>query len=185
MKRPELGNLLTTLVVLTYPLLIWYAQGKIEPRLLALALLALALLRLVTLRLTPRYRWMSLAALALATPALLWNALLPLKLYPVAISIGMLMLFGHSLLHPPSLIERLARLQDPQLPAFAVAYTRRVTQVWCIFFALNGAIAFATAVWASPAIWSLYTGVISYLAMGVLFVGEYLLRLYVRRQHHA
>jgi len=185
MKKPDLGKLLTALVVLAYPLLIWYAHGKIEPWLLALVLLALALLRLLTLRLERRYRWLSLAALALALPALCWNAMLPLKLYPVAVNLVMLSVFGHSLLHPPSLIERLARLQDPQLPAFAVAYTRRVTQVWCGFFVLNGSIALGLAVWASSALWSLYTGVISYLAMGMLFAGEYLVRLYVRRQHHA
>jgi uncharacterized membrane protein len=184
MKRSELGRLLTTLAVMAYPLLIWCAHDQIEPRLLALALVVLAVLRLWNVSLARRYRWMSIAAVLLAAPALLYNSLLPLKLYPVAISLGLLALFGHSLLHPPSIIERLARLQEPQLPGFAVTYTRRVTQVWCIFFVLNGSIAFATAIWASPAVWSLYTGVISYLAMGVLFATEYLVRLYVRRQHH-
>ncbi|WP_050475907.1 hypothetical protein [Herbaspirillum rhizosphaerae] len=185
MKKPDFANILTTLVILVYPLLIWYAHGKMEPRMLALALVAVAVLRLLTFRLGQRYRWMSLAALALAAPALLWNALLPLKLYPVIVSLGMLALFGASLVRPPSIIERLARLQDPDLPAFAVAYTRRVTQVWCGFFALNGGIAFATAVWASEAVWSLYTGLISYVLMGALFVGEYIVRFYVRRHHHA
>ncbi len=185
MKRPETAQVLTTLVILAYPLLIWYAHGRIEPRHLALVLLGVAALRLLTFRMGQRYRWMSLAALLLAAPALFWNALLPLKLYPVAISIGMLALFGASLLRPPSIIERIARIQDPDLPAFAIAYTRRVTQVWCLFFALNGGIAFATAVWASEAVWSLYTGLIAYLLMGALFAGEYLVRLYVRRQHHA
>ncbi|MFL9880499.1 hypothetical protein PQR63_19025 [Herbaspirillum rhizosphaerae] len=185
MKKPDFAHVLTTLIILVYPLLIWYAHGKIEPRLLALALVAVAVLRLLASKLSQRYRWMSLAALALAAPALFWNAMLPLKLYPVAVSLGMLALFGASLVRPPSVIERLARLQDPNLPAFAVAYTRRVTQVWCAFFALNGGIAFATAVWASEAIWSLYTGLISYVLMGALFVGEYVVRLYVRRHHHA
>lgn len=185
MKRPELPNLLGTLLILLYPLLIWSAHGKLEPRQLALLLLAIGGVRLLTSRLSRNYRWTGIAALALAAPALYWNALLPLKLYPVAISAGMLALFGYSLVNPPSMIERLARLRDPNLPSFAVAYTRRVTQVWCGFFALNGFIAFATAMWASPAIWSMYTGVISYVAMGVLFAGEYLVRLYMRRRHHA
>src|SRR5450830_1238000 len=185
MKKPDFTTILTTLIILVYPLLIWVAHGKIAPRLLALVLVALAALRLLTFKLNPRYRWMSLAALALAAPALFWNALLPLKLYPVIVSFGMLFLFGASLVRPPSMIERLARLQDPNLPLFAIHYTRRVTQVWCVFFALNGGIAFATAVWASEAIWSLYTGVISYLLMGALFVGEYIVRVYVRRYHHA
>lgn len=185
MKRPDIAQVLTTLVILVYPLLIWYAHGRIEPRQLALLLLGIAALRLLTFKMGQRYRWMSLAALLLAAPALFWNTLLPLKLYPVAISIGMLALFGASLLRPPSIIERLARSQDPDLPPFAIAYTRHVTQIWCLFFALNGSIAFATAVWASEAAWSLYTGVISYVLMGLLFVGEYVVRFYVRRHHHA
>jgi len=92
MKRPDTAQVLTTLVILAYPLLIWYAHGRIEPRQLALALLGVAALRLLTFKIGQRYRWMSLAALVLAAPALFWNALLPLKLYPVAISIGMLAL---------------------------------------------------------------------------------------------
>ncbi|MFJ3045524.1 hypothetical protein ACIPEN_06825 [Herbaspirillum chlorophenolicum] len=185
MKRPDLPNILGTLLILLYPLLIWTAHGKLEPRMLALLLVAIAAVRLLTSSLSRNFRWTGLAALGLAAPALYWNALLPLKLYPVAISAGMLALFGYSLFKPPSMIERLARLRDPNLPNFAIAYTRRVTQVWCVFFALNGSIAFATAMWASSAVWSMYTGVISYVAMGVLFAGEYLVRLYVRRQHHA
>jgi uncharacterized membrane protein len=185
MKKPELSKLLSVLLILLYPLLIWSAHGKVEPRLLAMLLIAIAALRLLTVRVSRNLRWTGVLALLLAAPALYWNALLPLKLYPVAISAGMLAVFGYSLFHPPSIIERMARLTDPDLPPFAVAYTRRVTQVWCLFFALNGGIAFITAMWCSPAVWSMYTGVISYAVMGLLFGGEYLVRLYVRRQHHA
>lgn len=185
MKRPELPRLLGTLLILLYPLLVWSAHGRLEPRVLALLLVVIAGARLLSSRLSRHYRWTGIAALALAAPALYWNALLPLKLYPVAISAGMLALFGYSLYKPPSIIERLARLRDPDLPAFAIAHTRRVTQVWCAFFAVNGGIALATALWASPAVWSMYTGVISYVAMGVLFAGEYLVRLHLRRRHHA
>jgi len=58
----------------------------------------------------------------------------------------------------PSMIERLARLREPRLPQAAIAYTRRVTQVWCVFFAINGAIALVTAIWASDQVWALYNG---------------------------
>ena len=71
------------------------------------------------------------------------------------VNASLLVLFAASLLHPPSLIERLARLQQPDLPAAAVAYTRRVTQVWCGFFVLNGSIAAYTALYASAAQWAL------------------------------
>jgi uncharacterized membrane protein len=53
-----------------------------------------------------------------------------------------------------------------------------------VFFLINGAIALATALWASEAVWSLYTGVISYGLMGALFGIEFLVRLRFKRLHH-
>ena len=55
-------------------------------------------------------------------------------------------------------------MQEPDLDARGQAYTRRVTQVWCGFFVLNGSLALATALWASEEIWALYNGLIAYLA---------------------
>ena len=75
------------------------------------------------------------------------------------------------------MIERLARLQHPDLPPEGVIYTRRVTQVWCAFFIINGAMALSTALWASLEIWSLYNGLIAYVLMGGLFAAEYLVRM--------
>jgi len=64
-----------------------------------------------------------------------------------------------------------------------VAYTRRVTQVWCGFFVLNGSVALVTALWASDATWALYNGLISYCLMGCLFAGEWLVRRKVKAGH--
>jgi uncharacterized membrane protein len=100
----------------------------------------------------------------------------------VLVNLVMLGLFSWTLLSPPSLIERLARLKEPDLPPSGVHYTRRVTQVWCGFFVLNGSIAAYTALYSSLATWTLYNGLISYLLMGLLFGGEFLLRLHVRKQ---
>ena len=72
------------------------------------------------------------------------NAVLPLKLYPVLVNTAMLSVFGYSLIFPPSMVERLARLREPELPPEAIGYTRRVTQLWSVFFALNGAAALIT-----------------------------------------
>jgi uncharacterized membrane protein len=113
------------------------------------------------------------------------NVWLPLKLYPVFVNTALLAIFAYSLIYPPSIIERFARLRDPDLPAQAIGYTRRVTQVWFVFFAINGAFALMTALWASPAIWTLYNGVIAYLMMGVLFAGEYFVRWHFKRQLNA
>lgn len=99
-------------------------------------------------------------------------------------NIFMLMIFGYSLMNPPSIIERIARRQEPDLPPAGMAYTRRVTQVWCVFFLVNACISLVTVLWASPTIWSLYNGIIAYILMGLLFGGEYLVRLRFKRRHH-
>ena len=64
-----------------------------------------------------------------------------------------------------------------------MAYTRKVTQVWCGFFVLNGGLALGTALWASDATWALYNGLIAYGLMGVLFAGEWVVRRRVRAGH--
>ncbi|MDY7578932.1 hypothetical protein RGU70_11430 [Herbaspirillum sp. RTI4] len=184
MKKHDLWTLPVLLLTLLYPLLIWLADGHVEPRWMALLLAAVAAARLLTMRSVRGRGWWAIALLAL-TALIFWgNAALPLKLYPVAVSVAMLALFGYSLIYPPSFIERMARLKEPDLPPQAVAYTRRVTQIWCVFFIINGSIALATALWMSAAVWSLYTGVISYGLMATLFCGEYLVRIRVRRQYH-
>lgn len=98
-----------------------------------------------------------------------------LKLYPVGMSLGALIIFVLTLYRPPSMIERFARLVEPDLPASGVVWTRKVTVVWCFFFAINAMIALAT-VFAPMKYWIIYNGFVSYLLMGILFLGEYILR---------
>lgn len=112
-----------------------------------------------------------------------WGAQAGLKFYPVLVNTGLLVAFGMSLLFPPSMVERLARLKEPDLPDSGVVYTRRVTQVWCVFFLLNGSLAAVTAIWASDEIWVLYNGMVAYILMGLLFAGEWLIRGYIRRRN--
>ncbi|MGS0743850.1 hypothetical protein ACVBEF_18840 [Glaciimonas sp. GG7] len=176
-------RVLSVLITLSYPLAIWLGHGLVAPRVLALLLILAAVIRLPTLKLSKASRWLIIAVLLLAAIAIWSNALLPLKLYPVIVNIGMLCAFGYSLAVPPSIIERMARLTDPKLPAYAIVYMRRVTQVWCGFFVINGALALITALWASQVVWSIYNGVVAYIAMGVLFAGEYLVRIVVKRRH--
>ncbi|OGB23133.1 MAG: hypothetical protein A3I66_09005 [Burkholderiales bacterium RIFCSPLOWO2_02_FULL_57_36] len=176
-------TVLTVFITLLYPLAIWLGHGQVEPRLLAGILLLAALTRLPALKVSKMARWWMGGALLLAAIAVWANAMLPLKLYPVLVSAVMLAVFGYTLVKPPSMVERFARMREPDLPPAAIGYTRRVTQVWCGFFAINGAIALSTALWASPAVWSIYNGVVSYLLMGLLFGGEFLTRLYFKRRH--
>ncbi len=167
---------------LAYPLVVYWALGRFEPRWLALLLFALALLRAVATR---QAVWLVAAAGAglLALLATLFNDALPLKLYPALVNVVMLGVFATSLVFPPSAIERIARLSEPDLPAHGVAYTRRVTQVWCGFFVVNGTLALATALWASDRVWALYNGLFAYALIGLLFAGEWLVRQRVKAAH--
>jgi uncharacterized membrane protein len=181
-ERRILRALTTSLVALAtvaYPLAVYVGMARLEPRRMALLLVALALARAAVSR---QALWLVAAAGAavLALAAGLGNAWLPLKLYPVLVNTVLLAVFGFSLWRPPTVIERLARLREPELPAAGVAYTRRVTQVWCGFFVFNGGIALATALWGSDAAWAFYNGLVAYVLMGALFGAEWLLRRRVR-----
>lgn len=170
---------LVALATLAYPLVIYFALGHVEPRWMALLLVVLALARAWVTR---EPFWLAAAAGAgvLGGVTLLGNSVLPLKLYPVLVSAVLFAVFAASLVKPPSAIERMARLTDPDLPPAAVAYTRKVTQVWCGFFVFNGAVSLGTALGASPEAWALYNGLLAYVLMGVLFAGEWLVRRRVK-----
>ncbi|MDN3576329.1 hypothetical protein QWZ03_06070 [Chitinimonas viridis] len=167
------------LLTLSYPVLVYLGLGRFEPRWLALLLAGLALLRAIATR-QPTWLAAAAGALLLALVTVVGNHALPLKLYPVLVNAVLLVVFCTSLIYPPSVIERLARLQEPDLPPEGVVYTRKVTQVWCGFFVLNGSIALVTALWASDAVWALYNGLIAYCLMGMLFAAEWLVRRRVR-----
>jgi uncharacterized membrane protein len=81
------------------------------------------------------------------------------------------------------MIERFARLAQPDLPEVAVIWTKKVTSVWCLFFILNTCIALYTVLFTSTQIWVLYNGFISYLLMGLLFAGEFILRKIHQRKN--
>ncbi|MFV0277053.1 MAG: hypothetical protein ACK5HY_07700 [Parahaliea sp.] len=128
---------------------------------------------------------LALALLLLALGMLWSNDPRWLRYYPVAVNLTLLLCFALSLCRGPPVVERLARLREPELPSAALSYTRRVTQVWCGFFALNGGAALYTALYSSLEVWALYNGLLAYLLMGALFGGEWLLRPRVRHSRHA
>jgi len=180
------GNILLAVVTLAYPALVYTGMVVFEPRALGMLLLAVLLLRhgrqITTLwRQTPgEERLLAASLLCLSLAIVVANREWLLRLYPAAMSFGVLAIFARSLFQPQTVIERIARLQEPDLPPEGVRYTRRVTEIWCAFLAINGIVAFAT-VFASREIWALWNGLLSYLCMGTLFAGEWLVRRHVRR----
>ena len=67
----------------------------------------------------------------------------------------------------------------------SVAHCRRVTQAWCVVLLVNILISIYTAFATSLQFWSLYNGVIVYFGFGAMLLGEYLLRIRLRRKWEA
>ena len=167
---------------LLYPVLIYYSLGRLEPRWLALGLAGLWLLRAALGRASQdRGRIALLAAIACALLAV-GNDAATLRWYPVLVNLAFLAVFGASLVSGPPLVERLARLTEPDLDARGQRYTRTVTQVWCGFFLLNGSVCAALALWGSWHWWAFYTGLLSYVLIALLMAGEWLVRQHLRNR---
>ncbi|MFJ4065490.1 hypothetical protein ACIPW4_09365 [Pseudomonas sp. NPDC089996] len=172
-----LGLLLAGLL---YPFAVHFGMAHFAPWQFGLLLGALWLARALSAPRRAGSLWMALAALAFCAVLGLSDSSQLLRWYPVLISAFMLALFGSTLLHGMPMAERLARLRDPELPPRAVRYTRRVTEVWSLFFLINGLIAASLTLWAPLNWWTFYNGVIAYAAMGLLFAIEWLIRQRVR-----
>ncbi len=161
---------------ISYPFLIYWGLQRYEAHLLLYLLLFLLLLRYLTGNKKSDRLLVLGAAAVILTVSLVWDFSISVKLYPVVINFGLFIIFSTSLIYPPTVIEKLARLQNSDLSDAAVCYTRKVTWVWCIFFIANGLVAAATAIWASDEIWVLYNGFIAYILIAILFAGEWLIR---------
>lgn len=165
-------NLFLTLTSIIYPLC-WFFLPQYRMELVAL-FAGLWTAKVFTSQGNMRY-FAGLLAIVL------WSlfALRTLELmtwYPAIVSGLMLIIFASSLFTSQSFVERIARLKEPNLPPAGVIYTRRVTQVWCVFFLAN-ILVIAVSIWQEFWLfWALYSGIISYLLMGMLFLGEWLVR---------
>lgn len=184
-------NILIILLLLCYPFAVYLGLNYLSPRYIALILVLALLLRLVVT--LPKAKnssakssllLFSLVGIFIGIVGVISNHIAITKLYPVAINFLLLALFSYSLLCPPTVIERIARIKEANLSARAIEYTRKVTIVWCMFFALNGGIALWTALFAATKIWVFYNGCLSYILIGVLFATEFTYRHWVKRKNH-
>ncbi|MDX3774799.1 hypothetical protein QE250_11785 [Chromatiaceae bacterium AAb-1] len=178
---PKVLAVLLKAALCLYPFYVWYAISYWHP---AAALLPVAMLLLLKSCLPGTERttraFFAITALFLLLALWLEQAEQAMLFYPVWVNAGLLLLFSASLIFPPPVIERLARLMEGELDARGIAYTRKVTQVWCVFFLLNGGIAAITAVIGNWNIWLWYNGVISYGLMGLLMLIEWQVRRVVK-----
>lgn len=185
-------KIVLAIITLLYPLVVFYGLTEFSVRWLSLVLLLLFLLRLWLLKnnkddqakkilSSNSKQAISVIVLLLLLFSFIFGENIGLLFYPVVINSALALVFLYSLVNPPPVIERLARLSQTDLPPHAIRYTRKVTKVWLGFFIINAIIASYTALFTSIATWTLYNGLIAYLLMALLFVGEYLVRIKVQK----
>ncbi len=118
----------------------------------------------------------------LAYQAVSGNAAWPLRLAPAvphaAIYFFLLWLFGRTLRQDGEpLITGVARRVHGTLTPEIEAYTRRVTQAWCGFFAAQILVSGLLFAFAPLEIWSLFVGVLNFPLIILMFCAEYLYRV--------
>lgn len=173
--------LLTGILLLAWPFIIWFglAHNSLQGLLPLMALMLFLRFRQTRRRagaLSVVTQIVAVAGMTLCIASYLLKTHQLLLFYPVVVNSVMLAVFGGSLWSRMPIIERLARLREPDLPERAVRYSRRVTQIWCAFFIINGGIALFTALYGDLSLWTAWNGMISYLLMGTLMAGEWLVR---------
>lgn len=185
----KLSNIGLVLLLAAYPVIVYFGLEYFDTRYVAAGLLAIAVLRLVLVQRSvgwlgrmPQGNIVALMMAAVCIHVLIVGSSQTLTYYPVLMNGLMFILFFTSLIRPPSIIEQFARIRTPDLPESGIAYTRKVTMIWCGYFVLNGSMAFFTSVATDLEVWAAYNGGISYALMGILFVGEYFIRCRVRSQ---
>lgn len=162
-----------------YPLLWWYART--QPPTLILLAIVMAILWLVRALIDKQSllgKYAPWIAALFACFALLGKAE-AFMWYSLIINLIFLSLFTYSLKKTP-MIETFARLHHPNLPPTAKPYLRRITKIWIAFFIVNGSIIATLSLCHLEQAWTLYTGVISYLLIAALLLGEWI----YRKTHH-
>jgi uncharacterized membrane protein len=172
----------------TYPVIVYLGITNWSPRAVAV-LLMLVLVPALSIRYRNRsseHLWavvqVPLAVLAVLILAALTNDRRLVLALPVLVNAVLLLHFASSLRGPMPVIERLARLEQPELSPSEVCYCRTVTWLWVSFFVVNGLVAGVLAVTGPLSLWAVYTGLVSYLLIGVVFTGEFVVRR-VRFRH--
>ncbi|KZX00687.1 hypothetical protein JL49_09225 [Pseudoalteromonas luteoviolacea] len=179
-----IGTILAFMTI-TYPILVFFGLKYFDFQLLAMVLASVLAVKLVIQRKTTSkvFNCILGGGIGLLALSAALNLQIGMLLYPVVMNACMLIVFGASLKWKPCIIERLARLREPDLPPKGVLYTEKVTKVWCAFFVVNMLISLYTALMTPIEVWTLYNGFVAYIAMGLLFLGEWLVRIKVRKRH--
>jgi acyl-coenzyme A synthetase/AMP-(fatty) acid ligase/uncharacterized membrane protein/3-hydroxymyristoyl/3-hydroxydecanoyl-(acyl carrier protein) dehydratase len=179
-NNKKLISAIALVLTLLYPFMIYFLNGQSSE-----SYIVIGLILVLTLRSAIQYRdqWIgNVGIIAIMLGLYFWKGHIAALAYPVLVSLSFAIMLGWSLIYPPTLIERFARLVEKDLDARGVEYTRKVTIAWFIFSLLNASVSLMTVFMGDRDIWLLYNAFISYLLIGILMGGEYIFRGYYKRK---
>ena len=173
---------------LAYPTIMYFSINVFSPRALALGVGLAVVMGAALQRRTPHGARLLIPMLGIVGLCLLntvWHHARLFLYIPMLISLSLFCSFGYSLLQPPSMVELFVRgmVAIEVFSSEQTRYFQQVTLAWVIFLALNGATSAWTACCATMATWTLYNGLISYVAMGILFMAELFYRYWRFRRY--
>lgn len=102
------------------------------------------------------------------------------RLYPAAVCAAVLTAFVVSSFRTP-LVEVIARQRGEVLDEAGRKYCRRVNRAWIFFMSVHLSLSIAS-VFAPLGVWAFYNGFLSYLLIGSMFFGEWIVRRRIRRR---
>jgi acyl-coenzyme A synthetase/AMP-(fatty) acid ligase/uncharacterized membrane protein/3-hydroxymyristoyl/3-hydroxydecanoyl-(acyl carrier protein) dehydratase len=187
-NKKFLSGLMFTLTF-SYPFIVYFFGDQIPTTYIVAGLVSALIIRAVmqyrAQGAADIYSASALPVIAIMIGIFFWNEQLAALIYPVIMSASFALLLGWTLIYPPSLIERFARIVEPDLNEDGVRYTYKVTIVWMGYSLFNATASLFTVFWGDKDLWLLYNGFISYVLMGLLMGSEFLFRKYYRAKKKA
>jgi len=185
----NLIKVVIAILLVVYPILVYYGlNNDFSGEQLGIILLVLFTIRSFFTRLkTNRDKVQQIFPIVMVTGLVvltwLFNSPEYLLWYPVGLNILFLLLFGSSVIYPPTIIETIASKVRKDMPPEVVVYTRKVTIAWCIFFAFNTVVSSWTVLSGSIEYWTLFNGLISYfIALAIVGIEYAIRKLIIHRK---
>jgi uncharacterized membrane protein len=170
-----------------YPLAVYFGLAYFSPALLGMLLAALLIARLAPELKSASARMGDYHVLLPILLLIAYSVLIAcfdsrflLRGYPVLINLMMFWFFASSLAAEQTLIEKIARAAGQTINSQRKFYMQRLTIVWSVFLACNTLVAAYTAVFSTLAVWAWYNGLVSYLLIAALLLGERIFRSFYR-----
>lgn len=174
---------LVILAIIAYPVGVYFGIRVLPPSFFGLVLAVLLLLRFGVI--TPGERAVLLPLLlpflAYAVLAAVMGSERVLLFYPVLVNAGLFSIFVWSLRSETPILLRIVRARGIKMSEYAPKYLTRLTKVWAGFFVLNGTIS-AWTITQPLKTWAVYNGLIAYVLIGVMVVGELLFRIHYKKR---